>query len=169
MDVVRPEIDRPTPVSWVQDWIEDVGSRFPRVLFVVDPHQLVQTIQSLEHRFSIRRFDFHGGLGNHRLAVVLHQLVTQRRIAWYEGCGAALNSMGAPGLTRDDLETELASLLVRQSASGRIRFDHRRDGLHHDDRAFALAVAALELCEQPSVEDLFSVTGPTADGGFAWS
>lgn len=169
MDVVRPTPLSPTPVAWVQEWIEEVAAGFPHVEFVVDPYQLVQTIQQLQHRYAIRRFDFQGGLGNHRLATVLQQLIHQRRIAWYPGCGDAdaPDAGRAPSHgPRDDLEAELAALLVRQSASGRIRFDHRRDGVHHDDRAFALAVAALTLVEEAFEPDLFEITPPAGDGGF---
>ncbi|MGE0378146.1 MAG: terminase large subunit, partial [Planctomycetaceae bacterium] len=41
MDVVRPPADWPTPVRWVEDWIEGVAARFPDVTFVVDEHQQV--------------------------------------------------------------------------------------------------------------------------------
>lgn len=167
MDVVRPTPLQPTPVRWVQDWIEDVGSRFPRVRFVVDPHQLVQTIQQLGSRYQIQRFDFHGGVGNHRLATNLRQLISQRQIAWYRGCGEVPAPRGG-GAPPDDLEHELAALLLRQTAGGRVRFDHRQDGLHHDDRAFALAVAALELCEQPVSRDFLEITPPALHGGFGW-
>jgi len=179
MDVAVPTPDRPTPVQWVHDWIEEVGARFPDVEFILDPHQLVQTIQQLEGRYRLRRFDFHGGVGNHRLATTLHQLITQRQIAWYAGCGAvappgtqtrsSLQRDQRSGLVaREDLETELASLLLKQTASGRIRFDHRQDGLHHDDRAFTLAVAALTLVERGCAEEFFEVAPPTTPGEFAW-
>lgn len=173
MDVVRPTPLRPTPVQWVHDWIQEIAANFPHVRFVLDPHQLVQTIQQWERRYDITRFDFLGGAGNHRLAMVLHQLIVQRQIAWYPGCGTVetptLPTPPASAAGRDDLETELASLLLRQSASGRLRFDHRRDRRHHDDRAFALAVAALTLCEEESTPDWLEVTPPTGDGGFAWA
>ena len=42
-----------------------------------------------------------------RLAVRLRQLILQRQIAWYAGCG----KINLPGGRRDDLETELASLV----------------------------------------------------------
>jgi hypothetical protein len=166
MDVVRPTLDRPTPVQWVNDWIEDVAARFRSVRFILDPHQLVQTIQQLEGCLDLQRFEFQSGAGNHRLAAILQQLVTQRRIAWYPDCGRL---PPGPAGERDDLETELASLVLRQSTAGRLRFDHRRDGRHHDDRAFTLAVAALELCQRPQALDFFEITGPSAAGDFQWS
>ncbi|MCA9053517.1 MAG: terminase [Planctomycetaceae bacterium] len=172
MDIVRPTPTQPTRVAWVQDWIEDVGASFPQVRFVVDAHQLVHLIQQLEGRYRIQRFEFHGGLGNHRLATTLHQLITQRLIAWYPGCGQGDAASPAPRETRlaerDDLETELAALILKQSSNGRIRFDHRQDGVHHDDRAFTLGVAALTLCEAPLETDHFEIRLPSPDGTFAW-
>ncbi|MFV0442376.1 MAG: terminase large subunit domain-containing protein [Planctomycetaceae bacterium] len=171
MDVIKPTPLSPTPVRWVEDWIEDIGSHFPHVRFIVDAHQLVHLVQQLEGRYHITRFDFQGGVGNHRLAVTLHQLITQQQIVWYPGCGEINAKRGHRDATepanRDDLETELASLLLRQSASGRIRFDHRQDGVHHDDRAFTLAVAALTLVETTTSDNFITLTPPSADGGFS--
>jgi hypothetical protein len=169
MDVVRPSPQNTTPVAWVDAWIERTGLAFVGTRFVLDPHQLVPTIQRLGGRHRIERFDFAAGVGNHRLAKVLHQLILDRRVAWYPGCGEIDEDFGGhPPHGRDDLETELASLLLRQSVSGRVRFDHRRDNAHHDDRSFALAVACLVLCESPVAEGEMIVTPPSLDGGFAF-
>jgi hypothetical protein len=180
MDVVRPTTERPTPVQWVEDWIEQIAIAFPGVQFVIDPHQLVGTIQKLEQRFPVERFDFAGGLGNHRLATLLRRLIVHRQVAWYTGCGAA-NALASGGrqlcdpfqsqlatLSRDDLETELASLLLRQSETGRLRIDHHRDGQHHDDRAFALGAACLKLSEQSLDPEPWTITPPSPSGGFRW-
>jgi hypothetical protein len=165
MDVVQPTPDRPTPVRWVEEWIESVAARFTNTRFVLDEHQLVGTIQRLEGWHDIRRFDFAGGMGNHRLAVRLRQLILLRQIAWYPDCGR----ITIPGGRRDDLETELASLILRQTEIGRWRIDHPNDGGHFDDRAFALGAACLHLSEQSwRGRDLFVVTAPH-EGGFAWS
>lgn len=169
MDVVRPASDRPTPVQWVEDWIEDVAVSFPDVTFVIDEHQLVGTIQKIEQRFRVERFDFAAGRGNHRLATLLRRLIVHRQVAWYPGCGDVRGSSdGAATGSRDDLETELASLLLRQSESGRLRIDHHRDGVHHDDRAFALGAACLTLCERCRGPETWAITPPSAAGGFRW-
>lgn len=162
MDVVKPLPGQPTQISWVQDWIEDVASRFHHVRFVVDEYQLLGTIQLLEGRYAIQRFAFQSGLGNHKLAVQLRQRILHRQITWYPDCGRI------PGPHRDDLETELASLILKQSSSGRIRIDHLQDGLHHDDRSFALGVACLELTESDPVASYLHVTPPALEGGFGW-
>ncbi len=163
MDVVQPAPARPTPVQWVDDWIAVIARQFPHVQFVIDPHQLVGTIQRLQHRHDIIRFEFLAGTANHDLAVTLRQHLLERRVAWYPGCGQIPTAE-----RRDDLETELASLLLKQSASGRVRIDHHRDGVHHDDRSFALGAACLHLSRAPMVPDFLQITPPTHAGGFAW-
>ncbi|WP_437229942.1 terminase large subunit domain-containing protein [Planctomicrobium sp. SH661] len=162
MDVVCPSPQSPTLISWVEDWIQEIAGRFPRVRFIVDEFQLVGTIQKLESRFPIQRFRFSGGEGNHRLAVALRQLIVHQRVQWYPGCGTV------PGPHRNDLETELASLILKQSSGGRLRIDHQSDRQHHDDRAFALGVACLALTEEQGTGDFLMVTPPEQMGGFSW-
>ncbi len=184
MDVVRPTPERPTPVEWVEDWIEQTAAGFPDVTFVIDEHQLVGTIQRLALRHRVERFDFAAGRGNHRLAILLRQLIVHKRVAWYPGCGdvlggnvtdtdvpgagAASQANGPATGPRDDLETELASLLLRQSESGRLRIDHRRDGVRHDDRGFALGAACLTLSERTVGPEPWTITPPSLSGGFRW-
>lgn len=139
MDVVRPSPLRPTPVQWVEDWMHRIAGGFPGVQFILDEYQLASTIQRLECCYSVRRFQFASGEGNHRIAMALRQLILQRRLRWYAGCGTVEGEQER--LPVDNLETELASLIVREHRSGRFRFDHLPGGGHHDDRAFALGVA----------------------------
>src|SRR5690349_1327852 len=122
MDVVAPEPDRPTSVQWVEDWIVRMTHRFPSIRFVVDEYQLVGTLQKLGGRYDLKRFEFHAGKGNHALALLLRHLIVQQRISWYPSCGQI-----AKPESRDDLETELASLILRTSATGRVRIDHRKE------------------------------------------
>lgn len=142
LDVVAPGPGKPVLVSWVEDWIARIGAAFPRTTFVIDEHQLLGTLQRLGNRFSLVRFPFAGGKGNHELAVTLRHLIVHREIAWYPGCGSLA------GRPRDTLESELAELVLKQSASGRIRFDTAAGG--HDDRAFVVATAAWWARTQPS-------------------
>jgi hypothetical protein len=94
----------------------------------------------------------------------LRHLITHRRVNWYPDCGGVFPT-NSP---RDDLETELASLLLKQSESGRLRIDHRRDGVHHNDRAFTLGAACLHLSEdRDGGPDPFALT-PPIHGQFAW-
>jgi hypothetical protein len=143
MDVVRPLPGKATPVSWVSDWIESTAAAFPGIHFILDPYQLVSVIQSLESCYSIERYEFRAGQANHEIAVTLRQLILERQVRWYPDCG----QIGDDGqqTSPDDLEHELASLIVRELPGGRFRFDHILDGRHHDDRSFALAVACHAL------------------------
>ncbi|MCA8993398.1 MAG: terminase [Planctomycetaceae bacterium] len=164
MDVVVPTPHQPTPVKWVEDWMEEISSNFPNVTFVVDEYQLLGVIQKYEHRANVKRFQFLSGEGNHRLALRLRQLILQQEVCWYPGCGAIPSPTGQ----RDDLETELASLILRQSTSGRVRIDHRHEAGCHDDRAFALGAACLELSTRSQEVDFLRVTPPSLPGAFDW-
>jgi hypothetical protein len=167
MDVVRPTLHRPTPVQWVADWVGRIARDFPTVRFVVDDHQLVGVVQQLEREHVIRRFPFQAGKGNHRLALLLRRLLLERKLAWYPGCGCAVGEVDGH-FPRDDLEIELSSLVVRQTAAGQIRIDHAAGGRRHDDRSFALGAACLELMSGEEGSDFLEVRGPRGDGGFDW-
>jgi hypothetical protein len=163
MDVTAPKPDSPTPVSWVGDWIEEIAAKFQSVQFVLDEWQLLGVIQAWEKKVKIHRFEFAAGKGNHELALTLHRLIAQRQVAWYPQCGQRKDIP-----SRDDLETELASLLFRQSPSGRCRLDHRNDGDFHDDRSFALGAACWQALKQPLAKEWLAITPPAFDGSFAW-
>ena len=65
-----------------------------------------------------------------------HALVVNRRIRWYPGAGRWGD---------EDLERELAALVVKPAAGG-WRFDHIAS--RHDDRCIALGMAACTLLKQ---------------------
>lgn len=163
MDVVCPSADAPVPVRWVEEWIERISRHFPGTRFVVDEYQLLGTLQKYAGRVPLTRFAFLGGAGNHALAVNLRKLILQRELAWYPGCGQLPEQGG-----RDDLETELASVMLKQSATGRVRIDHVRDRRHHDDRVFCLGAAALEATRETDGQDWLEIQEPESDGGFGW-
>lgn len=163
MDVAAPRHDAPVKVAWVEAWMRQIAADFHAVTYVLDEYQLLGTIQTLEPLYTIRRFAFQGGRGNHALALALRRLILHREVVWYSGCGQI-----ADVPQRDDIETELAALLLRQSASGRCRLDHRPGGQHHDDRAFALGAACLHALEQTAGPEWLHVMPPNAAGGFAW-
>lgn len=143
MDVVAPNKNQPTRVDWVDEWMQEILAGFPHVRFVLDDYQLVSVIQHWGTRADVTRFPFRGGHGNHRLATTLRKLILHRELTWYPECGQRIDTD-----TRDDLETELASLLLKQKSDGHIRIDHRNDGRHHDDRSFALGAACLHLLDE---------------------
>lgn len=163
MDVAVPTVETPVPVAWVEEWIERIARDFHDVTFVLDEYQLIGTIQSYERRFDVRRFEFLAGKGNHSLAIALRKLIVHREVAWYPGCGRIEGVVH-----RDDLETELSSLLLRQSVSGRCRIDHVSDGVHHDDRSFALGAACLHALRESGDGEWLHVTPPGVDGEFGW-
>lgn len=167
MDVVRPTPTKPTSVRWVDAWMRRMARDFTAIRFIVDAYQLLSVIQELSGLHDVRRFEFTGGRGNHALAITLRNLITERRVAWYAGCGHVPDS-DAYGGADDNLEAELASLRLRQSNAGLIRIDHVNDGRHHDDRAFTLGAACLELLEVNPAADFLDVSLPGADGGFRW-
>ncbi len=164
MDVVAPSSGNPTPVAWVDRWMENIAASFRNVQFVLDEYQLLGTIQKYERSFNLQRFEFLGGRGNHALTLHLRNLIVQRGIVWYPGCGAVTKFDGQEH--RDDLETELASLLLKQSTSGLCRIDHLPDGRHHDDRAFALGAACLHLARRSPPGEWMHISQPGNDGGF---
>ena len=164
MDVIAPDADHPVLVQWVEDWIAMIAAHFPRVRFVLDEYQLLGVIQRLSSRYAMQRFDFAAGRGNHALALTLRNLIVHRQVRWYPGCGQLLSAA-----TRDDLESELAALVLRTNSGGRVRIDHRRQSGCHDDRAFALGAACLELLQQQGQSpDWFETRQPTEPGEFAW-
>jgi hypothetical protein len=166
MDVRTPAPGRPVLVSWVEEWMREVAERFAPQAIVVDEYQLLGTVQRLEPEMPISRFEFAGGKGNHALALHLRKLIVHRELGWYPGCGA-----DASASCRDDLETELASLVLEQSPSGRCRLDHLRDGVHHDDRAFALGAACLALVQYEGAggaDDWIVLTEPGPEQLAAW-
>jgi hypothetical protein len=136
-------------------------------------------IQELESVYRIQRLEFHAGRTNQQMAALLQNLITQRTIAWYPGCGAVgddtsetrfLEETGFlhAGAGRDDLETELAGLRLRSMPGGYERFDHRQDGVHHDDRAFVVAAAALALHSEAGAPAFWHETPPLVPGVFGW-
>jgi phage terminase large subunit-like protein len=162
-DVVVPSEGNPVKVSWVENWIKNIKEQFHQVHFIIDEYQLLSTIQKLENNYSIERFEFRGGKGNHSLAICLRKLIIHQEITWYPGCGQL------PEIDeRDDLETELSSLLLKQKPNGRCRIDHLQDGRHHDDRCFALGAAALHLETKASGQEWMQVNPSTVMENWTW-
>ena len=163
MDVICPKPNRPVPVSWVDRWIERMAQNFPDIFFLLDEYQLLSTIQKYQSQVQLERFEFMAGKGNHALAVNLRKLILHRQIAWYKNCGQLPETE-----VRDDLETELASVLLKQRSSGLCRIDHLQDRIHHDDRVFTLGAAALYAIQQAGSTDWLQVQEPGLAGQFMW-
>jgi hypothetical protein len=162
LDVAVPQPDRPVLVNWVSEWITRTAASFGSVRFVLDEYQLLSVIQQLQGLHEIERFDFATARGHHALAMTLRNLIVHRGVKWFPGCGAI------PAATaRDDLETELASLVLRNVAGVRVRIDHRREPGCHDDRAFTLGAACLAALREEGGAEAFAITEPDREGGFA--
>ncbi len=162
MDVIAPQPDSPVPVQWVEEWMVNTAKNFQNITFIIDEYQLLGIIQKWESRFQIKRFDFGAGKGNHALAINLRKLIIHREIAWYAGCGQLKSSE-----QRDDLETELSSLLLKYSSRGRCRIDHLKRKNHHDDRSFVLGAAALHLMKNNLSQEWLQISEPHK-GNFGW-
>ena len=157
MDVVCPAVEqKSTRVSWVDDWMRKVdkafGGEHGNVHFVLDKYQLLGVGQDLiDLGFDIEFYDFGSGLGNWKMGVILRQLIIHQRLLWYPNCASILDDRGRiveTAIGRDDLEMELASLVLKNySQNRRWRFDHIQDGLHHDDRAYSLGSACQFVIE----------------------
>jgi hypothetical protein len=140
LDVWSRSSGRDVQVHDVEDWIKEVNQTFRPRTFVLDEYQMLSTIQWMERSgIPAERFAFRAGHGNHALAMGLRMLVADRRLAWYPGAGQV-----APG---DDLTSELIGLRVKRMPYG-FRFDH--DNQKHDDRAFAVGIAATRALEHPA-------------------
>jgi hypothetical protein len=145
LDVVVPQPLVPTKTRWVYHWMKNISERFGDVAFVLDKHQLLSVGEELmDEGFNIQYFEFRSGVGNYRSALTLRQCIMNQKVEWYKGCGSIPTIDGS----EDSLSTELASLIVREYAGGKMwRFDHLDDQIHHDDRSFVMSVLALTACE----------------------
>jgi hypothetical protein len=63
----------------------------------------------------------------------------------------------------DDLETELVGCVCGR-CRGYERFDHRQDGVRHNDHAFVVAVAALALQSEAGAPAFWHETPPLCRG-----
>lgn len=166
MDVLDPSLCEGGIVraDWCKHWMRHIQQRFGsnhgKVIFVVDEWQLKSIITDLREQegFWIETFEFGGGVGNWKMSKVLRQLILNKRIEWYPGCGQILDQYGNPWMPRglrDDLCTELSALNAKPLQGGKWRLEHSKGA--HDDRAFALGAAALFIVESSSGwDDIFA-------------
>lgn len=147
MDVVTPNYfdGGYIPVDWCEQWMNRVNNSFGtgsvywgdeeverRVIFLLDPNQLVWLCQKYEAYYNIIRITFGGGSRvNHEIARALLHFISHKKITWYPGCGHLEGSEH-----RDDLSTEIAALQRIEKPSGLWTVDHTATG--HNDRAFVV-------------------------------
>lgn len=119
----------PVQLGEVEEWVELTARAYNRARCVFDVWQAVALAQRLRGRgVKVEEFVFSSS-SVARLASVLHELLRTRRISLPDDA---------------ELLSELANVRLRETSTpGLIRLDH--DPGQHDDRAIALALAALAL------------------------
>jgi phage terminase large subunit-like protein len=124
---------RPVRLDDVERTVLDASRRYNRAEVRLDPWQAVGLGQRLGSRaVSVDEYSFSAqSVG--RLASTLHLLLKDRRLWLYDD---------------EELLDELANVRLRETSPGVLRMDHDPD--RHDDRAIALALAALALIENPT-------------------
>lgn len=140
MDVrLRRHDEAEVPISWVEDWIEEVANARFHVnangKLVVDPYQMLNTIQKIEKQQPVERFEHRAGKENYKMAELVRTTVVNGELAWYPDAGTITTPDG-----EDTLEMELRGLKLKKMFYG-YRFDH--DSGKHDDRVVAIGMAAL--------------------------
>jgi len=147
LDVWAGSPTAPVPIEAVERWMEEQQKRYRGIEFVVDPYQMVSSIQKLEARgVPVHRWESRGGKKNYELAQNLRTLILSRRIRWPRGCGALALPTGLPLSDPSSLTSELGDLITRAMSYG-YRFDHEGGG--HDDRAVSVGMAALFAVAAP--------------------
>jgi hypothetical protein len=115
------------PVAWVEERLMALAREY-HARILADPYQMAGSIQKLRAAgFKIEEFPFTAT----SVSEIAHALVKafhNRRIT-------------VPDIR--DLETELLTVRLKETANGGIRFDHDAD--KHDDQAVALGIAAATL------------------------
>lgn len=118
----------PVQLQQVEDWLYDTSRRYNRARIVFDPRFAKQIEQRLSAR-KVRLIEYtfsQQSVG--RLAVNLHQLLRNHKLALYED----------PGLI-----DELLNVTLEERGPGNYRIDHHSS--RHDDRVISLALAAEHL------------------------
>lgn len=131
--------DKHVPVTVVEEWLEKIALGFPGVRVVIDPYQMEPVIQKYEHVLPIERFEPRGGRSNFELAQVLRELLANRRLAVYPGCGTIIAPNDLRVMEKHSFVDELCELIVVPKSYG-YRLDHRPR--KHDDRVVAVGMAA---------------------------
>lgn len=148
LDVWQGSPDSPVQLTRVNDWINEIQNTFKPKAWVVDPHQMEETVQRMEGRgLPVERFASRGGHANFLMAQHLRSVIVNRELAWYPNAGM-LSVTSKQGETREEsLDDELPQLVVKHMSYG-FRFDHQSG--RHDDRAVAVTMAALKAVEFPA-------------------
>jgi hypothetical protein len=118
----------------VQDWLVTTGREYHVDTVVFDPRDAMGIAQELKGIFKMRQYDF-----------------TQQSAAQLGSTLLILIRNGELELPDDDaLIDELAHVRLRETGPNQYRLDHCAG--RHDDRAIAIALAAVHLLEHPDWE-----------------
>jgi phage terminase large subunit-like protein len=124
---------RPVKLDDIERAVLDASRRYSNASVRCDPWQAVGLGQRLSRQgVRVDEYAF-GPQSVGRLASTLHLLLKDRRLSLYDDA---------------ELLDELANVRLRETSPGVLRMDHDPD--KHDDRAIALALAALALVERPT-------------------
>lgn len=153
LDVLQGSKKSRVLIKDVEDWIDDVRSRFDLAAVVVDPYQMESTIQKYEKLLPVVRFEPRGGKANYELAQTLRSAVLNSRLAWAPGMGDLIHNG-----CRHTLADELAELGVRELSYG-----YRVMNLpgRHDDRCVAVGMALVSLLKAEQKRQLY-------EGDYFW-
>ncbi len=138
--------DGKVKVAAVEQWIREITKTFAPAEWVVDPYQMVGTIEYMRDTLHLPVFEFtaRGGAANFDLAQQLRGCIASRSVAWYPKCGR-------------ELETEIEKLVVKKMSYG-FRIDHT--STEHDDQAVALGMALVRAEHYPCVPGVSPLPDP---------
>lgn len=121
----------------IQQWCDITLKHFPKTTLVFDPYQCESLAQVYERRGRrVERFEYAAGKKNMRMALLLQQMVRNRRLHWSPLAGLLT------GEEDDTFAKEMSRLVLKKMSYGH-RFDHESG--RHDDRAAAVGMGLIYL------------------------
>lgn len=140
--------DNPVDLNHVEAWLLQASRTYFKAPVVFDPWQAAHLSQNLSRaKVKVIEFSF-GQASAGKLALTLHTLLRDHRLAIYED---------------EDLIDELMNVRLEERAPGVYRIDH--DSGSHDDRVISLALAAQWLVSRPARKKIDPDTLAAAVGG----
>lgn len=143
LDVWQGSRTNPIQISSVERWLDETRKLYPLSCVVIDPHQMVSTIQRYQGLVPIEEWQPRGGKANYEMAQAFRSALVNDRLAWYPKAGSLLVTDPTTGYpVEETLEDELLMLQLKPMAYG-FRVEHLPS--RHDDRFVALAMAVAHL------------------------
>jgi hypothetical protein len=131
------------PIHVVAGWLRSRMALYKPAAIVMDPYQMLGTIQDLEAEGQpVVRYNARGGAGNMELAMTLRAQIAHRHVLWHPDAGLI------PGEKDDTFQKELAALVTKVMPYG-WRLDHESGA--HDDRAVSVGMGLVEVLKHPYV------------------